>query len=103
MSPATSPSTFICSKSIYGSASCKNKDVVRKGFVERGSRTVSICLKPFSSCAHIAAACRSSGQTLQGDIKSADEKKYTRTLEKFALILPDSMTIPDVAGHLHKS
>ena len=59
-------------------ASCKSKDVVRKGVVERRFRTVSIGLKPDFLHARIQRLeYRSCGQTLQEEIKFADEKKIT--------------------------
>ena len=59
-------------------SSCKSKEVVRKGVVERRFRTVSIGLKPVFLHARIQRLhCRSCGQTLQEDIKYADEKKST--------------------------
>lgn len=57
-------------------SSCKSKDVVRKGVVERRFRTVSIGLKPVFLHARIQRLhCRSCDQTLKEDIKYADEKK----------------------------
>ncbi len=62
-------------------AGCKSKDVIRKGVVERRFRTVSIGLKPVFLHARIhRLECRTCGQTLQEEIKYADEKKVPPNL-----------------------
>jgi hypothetical protein len=86
-------------------ASCKSKDVVRKGEWWRDGIELSVLGLNRSFCMLV-----SSGYTVDLTVRrfrrtssSQRKKKYTRSLEKYVLSLLDSMTISDVATHLRMS
>ena len=86
----------------YCCAVCGSTDVIGKGKRRRSFRTVPIGGKPVYLELDVPRVeCRQCGAVRQVRIGFADPRvSYTRTFERYALDLSQSMTIKDVAHHL---